>query len=391
MTRKQYDLVNNDDDEYDCRVPLHPDEAFEEGITFKAKCIGTLDVPRPTTRLEIVSAMRRIRYEFKARGIKKKKVAITVSTEGVEIVHKKKRRKGKRHSKDESKVLVTHHPIYRIFYVSHDSQDMKIFSYIARDGHTNIFKCTVFKASKTNQAMRVVRTIGQAFEVCHKLEYGDDHPGHLQLPPYDSGDLIDTTLQRPAHLEPLSRPLGDDGRAPASGMFRSPLADELGSATTLPEAGAPLSSHHEWQLLREQLDQQQHQTQAALAQVHLLRDQLRAETTARLEAQSRTHQLLSHNRALLSHVRSLVAQLQLDDAELELELSSASSATSASASCEDIKRAASSNDSSIDAELCAMGDAIAQLARGSWADEVDEEPDEEPHEEPHEEPDKPDG
>ncbi|KOB72166.1 Uncharacterized protein OBRU01_12691 [Operophtera brumata] len=36
---------------------------------------------------------------------------------------------------------VMQHPIYRIFYVSHDSSDLKIFSYIARDGATNGFKC----------------------------------------------------------------------------------------------------------------------------------------------------------------------------------------------------------------------------------------------------------
>lgn len=52
--------------------------------------------------------------------------------------------------------------------------------------------------------------------------------------------------------------------------------------------GIPLSSlsvQHEMQLLRQQLDQQTHQTQAAVAQVHMLRDQLAAETTARMEAQ----------------------------------------------------------------------------------------------------------
>ena len=37
---------------------------------------------------------------------------------------------------------------YRIFYVSHDSHDLKIFSYIARDGSSNTFKCNVFKSSK---------------------------------------------------------------------------------------------------------------------------------------------------------------------------------------------------------------------------------------------------
>lgn len=32
---KQYNLVPND--EYDTRIPLHPDEAFQYGITFQAK------------------------------------------------------------------------------------------------------------------------------------------------------------------------------------------------------------------------------------------------------------------------------------------------------------------------------------------------------------------
>lgn len=38
--------------------------------------------------------------------------------------------------------------ISRIFYVSHDSQDLKIFSYIARDGQSNVFRCNVFKSKK---------------------------------------------------------------------------------------------------------------------------------------------------------------------------------------------------------------------------------------------------
>jgi hypothetical protein len=38
--------------------------------------------------------------------------------------------------------------VNRIFYVSHDSQDLKIFSYIARDGSSNVFKCNVFKSNK---------------------------------------------------------------------------------------------------------------------------------------------------------------------------------------------------------------------------------------------------
>nr|XP_023663693.1 carboxyl-terminal PDZ ligand of neuronal nitric oxide synthase protein-like [Paramormyrops kingsleyae] len=72
----------------------------------------------------------------------------------------------------------------------------------------------------------------------------------------------------------------------------------------------PLAAQHHLQLLQLQLQQQQTQTQVAVAQLQLLKDQMSAETAARIEAQARVHQLLLQNRELLQHVAQLVQQLK---------------------------------------------------------------------------------
>ncbi|XP_024134995.1 carboxyl-terminal PDZ ligand of neuronal nitric oxide synthase protein isoform X1 [Oryzias melastigma] len=367
--KTKYNLV---DDGHDLRIPLHNEEAFQHGINFEAKYIGSLDVTRPNSRVEIVAAMRRIRYEFKVKNIKKKKVNIVVSVDGVKVTLRKKKKK-KEWTWDESKMIVMQDPIYRIFYVSHDSQDLKIFSYIARDGQSNVFRCNVFKSKKKSQAMRIVRTVGQAFEVCHKLSLqhtqqnadgqeglkknsnGSSVPGVRAYPPV----CVCTFLGSARELTDAEKPptITEETDIDAEEVNQVPAAEDLNpdrgvtdldATPTTPEAnhsenkpvseeaslllssprmllpasgtlppGAPLSVHHQIQLLQQQLQQQQQQTQVAVAQVHLLKDQLSAEATARLEAQARVHQLLLQNRDLLQHISLLVKQIQ----ELETKIS----------------------------------------------------------------------
>ncbi|XP_044054802.1 carboxyl-terminal PDZ ligand of neuronal nitric oxide synthase protein isoform X2 [Siniperca chuatsi] len=352
--KTKYNLV---DDGHDLRIPLHNEEAFQHGINFEAKYIGSLDVTRPSSRVEIVAAMRRIRYEFKVKNIKKKKVNIVVSVDGVKVNLRKKKKK-KEWMWDESKMMVMQDPIYRIFYVSHDSQDLKIFSYIARDGQSNVFRCNVFKSKKKSQAMRIVRTVGQAFEVCHKLSLQhtqQNADGQEDCHSEKNGNDSSVTARELTGAEKTA-PVTEETDIDAEEVSQVPAAEELNlnrgvtdldataktpdlnhseskaseeasllmssprmllpASGTLPP-GAPLSVHHQIQLLQQQLQQQQQQTQVAVAQVHLLKDQLSAEATARLEAQARVHQLLLQNKDLLQHISLLVKQIQ----DLETKMS----------------------------------------------------------------------
>ncbi|XP_045923369.1 carboxyl-terminal PDZ ligand of neuronal nitric oxide synthase protein isoform X1 [Micropterus dolomieu] len=346
--RNRYNLV---DDVADSRVPLHNEEAYQHGIYFQAKYVGSLDVPRPNSRMEIVAAMRRIRYEFKAKNIKKKKVSIVVSVDGVKVMLRKKQKR-KEWTWDESKMMIMQDPIYRIFYVSHDSQDLKIFSYIARDGSSNSFRCNVFKSKKKTQAMRIVRTVGQAFEVCHKLSLQhaeQDADGQAD------GESDKSTEEPSSHGRKLTgADKGEEeedskhggrrgGEDPSTGtsLCEKAVSEILQSLAelnvvkpgqtiidfdrrslfTVTSQGVtpsspcsrsltPLASQHYLQLLQQQLQQQQQHTQVAVAQVQLLKDQMAAETAARMEAQARVHQLLLQNRDLLQHLALLVQQLK---------------------------------------------------------------------------------
>ncbi|XP_037256660.1 carboxyl-terminal PDZ ligand of neuronal nitric oxide synthase protein-like isoform X2 [Falco biarmicus] len=299
---------------------------------------------------------KRLWYEFKAKNIKKKKVSIIVSVDGVKVILRKKQKR-KEWTWDESKMVVMHDPVYRIFYVSHDSQDLKIFSYIARDGANNSFRCNVFKSKKKSQAMRVVRTVGQAFEVCHKLSLqhalqnadgqadgasdksAEEQPLEVhqikgsKVTDADKvgidSDGICVSERGPGEVPGARGDLGvlkpgqaskDKNCQDAENYSLHPASSQQLLSPSSPCSSAsitPLASQHCLQLLQQQLLQQQQQTQVAVAQVQLLKDQLAAETAARIEAQARVRQLLLTNRDLLQHVSLLVRQLTALEAREE--------------------------------------------------------------------------
>ncbi|XP_049886274.1 capon-like protein [Pectinophora gossypiella] len=208
-----------------------------------------------------------------------------------------------------------------------------------------------------SQAMRIVRTVGQAFEVCHKMQADSseqpapstssaiDEPvptdrtsdappskeaasdcgasesgaASTSKAPAEEGAVGGAEPARPQHLELLPPPPRKDGKRTPQRVTPTPTITlpefpecitKVEVSSSEGEAATPLSAQHQLQLLRERLEQQAQQTRAAVAQLLLLRDQLAAEQAARCEAQARTHQLLVHNKELLEHIAALVAHLQ---------------------------------------------------------------------------------
>ncbi|CAF2390703.1 unnamed protein product [Rotaria sp. Silwood2] len=297
------------EDGYDNKVLLHNDEEFQHGIQFKVKFIGSLEVPKPTSRGEIVANMRRIRYEFKARSVKKRSVNLSISIDGIQAFLSKKNKKNLYF--DEDKTMLIQHPINRVFYVSHDSQDLKIFSFIARDNTTNAFRCNVFKAYKTNEAIHIVRTIGQAFEVCHKLSLQQTSNNSLTSSPANTNfsqqenktlvPSMDSVEKAERYLQSVQIPISSVNNE------RNVLQSYSSSEFTL---------KHQMQFMQEQLQQMQHESELAFNQIKLIKEQLNIEIAARIDSQNKNKQLIERNRELLTHIQQLLNYTS----ELEMKL-----------------------------------------------------------------------
>ncbi|XP_018318773.1 capon-like protein isoform X3 [Agrilus planipennis] len=244
-SKSQYDLVQNDD--YDIRIPLHPEEAFHHGITFNVKG----------------QAMRVVRTIGQA----------------FEVCHK----------------LSINGP-----EMDYGDQDEDIFT---QDLVSDRFSDIHSDKSKKDMLSEESEKKSEPEENIYKDNNGNDTISRNRQQLSDNTISIDNSSPKKAHTDRKNSGTQSNGGNNPTNITGGGNSSHLSSSSAL-------STHHELQLLKEQLDQQMQQTQAALGQLQLVREQLAAEQSARMEAQARTQQLLVHNKELLDHIAALVSHLQ---------------------------------------------------------------------------------
>ncbi|XP_049515818.1 carboxyl-terminal PDZ ligand of neuronal nitric oxide synthase protein isoform X2 [Dermacentor silvarum] len=295
-SKKQYNLVS--DDAYDSRIPLHSEEAFQHGISFNAKYIGTMDVPRPSSRVEIVAAMRRIRSQAM-------RVVRTIG-QAFEVCHKLS-------LANATSNLVASDSLPSA--TRHSSSDNSISR--EKDQSEKFDRdstCDDTKPLAPQSGSSPVETSHQDSHCSSKASSSSPATGSSQQ------TLLQQQQQQQQQQQPQQQQQQSQSPKPAVNQIActqpvvSTASDggvsPLSSAMPLVPEGTSLSLYHQLQLMRGQMEHQAQQAQSAISQARHLRDQLSAEATARSEAMSQNQQLIVHNRELLQHIHLLVKHIQ---------------------------------------------------------------------------------
>lgn len=89
-----------------------------EGVSFKAKLIGSEPVDSARGDRMCQDAMQRLKAAVRASGEHKQRVQLAVSLQGIKV------------RDDKSGELVFHHPVHKISFISQDTGDARAFGYV---------------------------------------------------------------------------------------------------------------------------------------------------------------------------------------------------------------------------------------------------------------------
>ncbi|XP_064625514.1 disabled homolog 2-like isoform X2 [Lineus longissimus] len=134
---------------------LDPARFHGDGVLFKAKLIGTEDVPEARGDKICQEAMTKLKAALKSQGGHKQRLNIYVSLDGMKIYDEK------------SSKLIHHHAVHRVSFISRDVGDTRAFGYVCGDGdgHHKFFGIKTEKAAE-----HLVLTLRDLFQVVFELK-----------------------------------------------------------------------------------------------------------------------------------------------------------------------------------------------------------------------------
>ncbi|CAN8027785.1 unnamed protein product [Ixodes persulcatus] len=126
-----------------------------EGVSFKAKLIGSETVDNARGDRMCQDAMQRLKAAVRASGEHKQRVVLAVSLQGIKI------------RDDKSGELVFHHPVHKISFISQDTSDARAFGYVCVSDEG----CHQFVAIKTEKtASQLVIALRDLFQVVLEMK-----------------------------------------------------------------------------------------------------------------------------------------------------------------------------------------------------------------------------
>lgn len=126
-----------------------------EGVSFKAKLIGSETVDNARGDRMCQETMQRLKAAVRASGEHKQRVVLAVSLQGIKI------------RDDKSGELVFHHPVHKISFISQDTSDARAFGYVCVSDEG----CHQFVAIKTEKtASQLVIALRDLFQVVLEMK-----------------------------------------------------------------------------------------------------------------------------------------------------------------------------------------------------------------------------
>ncbi|XP_046846308.1 protein BNI1-like [Xenia sp. Carnegie-2017] len=214
-------------------VVLNAGKYEGQGLIYKAKLFGFVEVPGPRGDDTCVNAIQKLKQQAKQlkKGANEHKLKITVNIT----------LKGIRLYNDKTLALEHEHPIHKISFISHDPEDRHVFGYIfspPRSSLNEARKYCLFAIKSEKLAEVITTQLYELFQVVYKMR---EHRKNTTKENMTSNQKQDNKSAKP--LEPLQNKMLLEMSNKIGGEQKQNQEEHLYSEPTLPRESSETSHY----------------------------------------------------------------------------------------------------------------------------------------------------